>query len=239
MVVAIAPAQDRSIAGRTEWPEERKGGVMNTAPDPTDERGTTRARVVVVATAAVVALVIGLAAAAARPSARPADRTTPSAAATRSVTPEPSSSEPSPTVEPSDEPSAVPSPGAFDLADGIYPAFITGVDVSGGTVTVDLIQIFEGSAARRAALEDGVEPQDARYLSIYVRNENDLLRTLEVSRDVRIRFMGTCESPPNRHAALTELRDETTPYSETFYYSVRLMAGQIDRLAQHLTISAC
>jgi hypothetical protein len=51
--------------------------------------------------------------------------------------------------------------------------------------------------------------------------------------------MGVCDVPPNRTAALTKLRKETTPYDETFYYAVRVSAGEIGRMVQHLTISAC
>jgi hypothetical protein len=116
---------------------------------------------------------------------------------------------------------------------------VTGVDVQGATVTLDVIQLFEGTSARRAAIQDGVAREDARYLTIYVRNENDLLRTLPVAENVRIRFMGVCDVPPNRTAALTKLRKATTPYDETFYYAVRVSAGEIGRMVQHLTISAC
>ena len=156
------------------------------------------------------------------------ETTGPKATATR--TPQSTPSVPSPT------PSAS-SP--YDLADGMYPAFIRRVDVDGAAVTVDLIQIFKHDAARRAAIQDGVDRSDARYLPIYVRNENERLRTLPVAKEVRIRFMGVCLEAPNRHAALTELREATTPYDETFYYAVRLEDGAVASLDQHLAIVAC
>jgi hypothetical protein len=147
------------------------------------------------------------------------------------VPPAPSAPPASPSVEPAPDPNA--------LADGTYPTYVRDVDVHGATITVDVVQVFKRRAAAHAAMEDGVARRDARYLWIYLRNENDLLRTVPVARDVRIHFIGVCETPPNRHVALTELSDATTPFDTTFYYAITVVDGQIHRVGQHLAISGC
>src|SRR5438874_1749913 len=75
------------------------------------------------------------------------------------------------------------------LADGIYPTYVRGVDVQGSTITVDVLQVFEGEDAAKTAIEDGMSPNEAKYLYVYVRNQNPLLRTLPVAADVVIDFL--------------------------------------------------
>lgn len=221
----MEPTPEQEDRRRWRWPSGRAGRAL-----------------VVGVMASTIGLVIGLVAAVAGPTPassdpgrRPLATSSPSLPVVERTAAGPAAQ---PTAEPSPEPTE-PSPAGFDLADGVYPAFIRDVNVAGSTVTVDLIQVFEGPSARRAAIEDGTSPEDARYLFLYVRNDNDLLRTLPVARDVRINFMGVCETPPSRHAALTELRKQTTPFDTTFYYSVGLSSGEIERLGQHLAIVAC
>src|SRR5439155_16753678 len=71
-------------------------------------------------------------------------------------------------------------PAAPVLADGVYPTYVTKVDVDGATITVDVIQVFQDEAAEKAAIEDGVQDVVAEGMYIYVRNENPRLRTLAV-----------------------------------------------------------
>jgi hypothetical protein len=124
------------------------------------------------------------------------------------------------------------------LEDGVYPSYIRGVNIEDATVTVDVVQVFEEDAAVKAAVEDGKPRSEAKYLYIYVRNENGLFRTLPVSEDVRIRFIGGCESG-DRRLALEELSKETRPFNTSYYYSVYVTNGEIDHIVQHLAISAC
>ncbi|GBC87855.1 hypothetical protein HRbin12_01873 [bacterium HR12] len=136
--------------------------------------------------------------------------------------------------------SAPPDPAV--LADGTYPTYVRGVDVHRATVTVDVIQTFMGREAVRAAMEDGLSRRDAheyRYWPVYVRNENALLRTLPVSREVAIRFVGECESPGTRTAALRALRRAVTPFDTTYYYSVTVAGGSVVRIVQHVAVPAC
>jgi len=137
---------------------------------------------------------------------------------------------PSPTAEPASDPTA--------LADGVYPTYVRAVDVRGATITVDVLQVFAGAAAHEAAIEDGVRWMDVRYNPVYIRNENPLLRTLPVARDVRIKLIAICMAP-NRWVGLTELRRATTPFTDTFYYAVTIVGGSVERIRQLVTAAGC
>jgi hypothetical protein len=138
--------------------------------------------------------------------------------------------EPSPSAEPALDPNA--------LADGVYPTFLRAVDVQGATVTVDVLQIFVGGAARQAAIEDGRSWADVRYDPVYVRNENPLLRTLPVTRDVRIEFLDGCVGS-NQWGGLTRLSTDAKPFTESLYYEVTVVGGSITEILQKIAISAC
>ena len=72
----------------------------------------------------------------------------------------PAVTDPSPSVAPTQpSPSVEPAPDPNALADGVYPTFVRAVDVQGGTVTVDVLQVFVGAEQRQAAIEDGVDWQ--------------------------------------------------------------------------------
>jgi hypothetical protein len=184
--------------------------------------------VMLVTTGVIVARAGGPPAAAAvrRPSATVVK---PSTVATTPTTPQQS-----PSAQP-----AGPSTTSPALGDGIYPAYIRGVNVPGAAITIDVVQVFENEAAATAAVEDGQSPGEAQYLYVYVRNESSRLRTLPVASDARIHFVGACESPPDQHAALEELAKKTTPFTDAYYYSVEVNDGVIRDITQHLAISAC
>lgn len=215
---------------------------------PRSGRGRRRSIVVVAATLAFAMLAGGVVVAATldrsepgRQVAQPSDVPTvvpPMTAPPAPESPEPKP-EPKPELKPEPKPEPEPKPDPYALEDGVYPTFIRDVDIQGAQITVDVIQVYKHDEAVRAAVQDGMKRRDARYLLVYVRNENDLLRTIPVARDVKIHFMGVCEVPPNRHVALTELSDATTPYGEGFYYALNVVDGQIHRIGQHLAISGC
>jgi hypothetical protein len=178
---------------------------------------------------------------------RPAPATDPAAQPKeRSVVrPRPAKTDPAPTTEaspPEDQASATPtSSDPTALADGTYPTYVRGVDVRGATITVDVIQTFTGKSAVRAAIENGTPRDEARqfFYPVYVRNQNDLLRTLPVAPDVSIQFIGECESPGTRDAQLSELSERTTPFETTFFYSITVSKGQVQGVVQHLALPAC
>jgi hypothetical protein len=71
------------------------------------------------------------------------------------------------------------------LADGRYATRITRVDATARRITVDVVQIFFGSDATRAAREDGA-PEVPPPNDVWIRNTNPQLRTLPVAKDARI-----------------------------------------------------
>jgi hypothetical protein len=147
--------------------------------------------------------------------------------------------------EPTVTPSPTPSPTPVDpyaLADGVYPAYVRAVDVAAGTVTVDVVQTFEGHAAVRAALEDGRAPWKARryrYYPVYIRNENPLLRTLDVRSDAVIVFTGECETTTYGRPGLRELAHRALPFTTDWYYSLTMNDDAVARIVQHIAIPAC
>jgi hypothetical protein len=151
----------------------------------------------------------------------------------------PAVAEPSPSEAPTQpSPTAEPAPDPTALADGVYPTYVRTVDVQGATVTVDVLQVFAGAAAHQAAIQDGVPWADVRYDRVYVRNENPLLRTLPVDRDVKIKFIAMCMSP-SRWVGLTELRKQTANFDELYYYEMSIVDGSVVAIDQRIAISAC
>jgi len=144
-----------------------------------------------------------------------------------------------------DQPGSGPGNGGHApvLADGGYDGFVRSVDVGGRTIVVDLVQVFEGQDAFKAAREDGKyaeEPSPGIWLpEWYVRNQNPLLRTLPVARDVRIQFRGSCEEFPAGPPALSELGRRSAHFKEAFYYHFRVEDGLVRSMQEKLTAPAC
>jgi hypothetical protein len=222
--------------------EEGRRAIMKNRK--TDRKQAHRGRLTVLVAIGVVVVGLGIGGVGAvlakgsRSTDIPSAPTRTPAASQSPETPDDQLSDPSPSETPMPEPSSTPAPDPNALADGVYPTFVRGVDVQGATVTVDVLQTFFGEAALTAAREDDVAVGDVIYDPVYIRNENPLLRTLPVSRDVRVEFIGGCESP-NRWVGLTQLRKDTTPYTESFYYEVTVVDGTVVLITQKIAISAC
>jgi hypothetical protein len=154
------------------------------------------------------------------------------------TSPSATATSPTPTVTPRPSTSASPTPDPTALADGTYPTFVRAVDLDGATVEVDVLQVFVGAEAHQAALEDGVSWNDVRFNPVYIRNENPLLRTLPVARDAHIKLLGMCEAP-SRSIGLKQLRNETTPFTDTFYYDVTVVGGSVVGITQKIAVAAC
>jgi hypothetical protein len=81
------------------------------------------------------------------------------------------------------------------LADGRYAVRITGVDPAARRITVDVVEIFFGADADRAAREDHAAevppPND-----VWIRNTNPQLRSLPVAQDapITVNVHGAAES---------------------------------------------
>lgn len=98
-------------------------------------------------------------------------------------TPTATTGSPSPSPSPTDSPSPTPGP---ELEDGRHFGYIESVDIRTlpGTMVFDLAYFLTGDEANEAAEEHGDEtPVPNDY---YIVNDNPRLRTLVVSRNIRI-----------------------------------------------------
>jgi len=127
------------------------------------------------------------------------------------------------------------------LADGRYDSYIRTVDSHRNRLVVDLVQVFDGQAARDAAIADGMARDEAQYLGVYVRNQNPRLRTLPLARDLRLDLRGgDCEAPRNHQ--LTKLAADARSMSgpiHTYYFTLTVRAGAVHQVQEFLAINAC
>jgi hypothetical protein len=129
--------------------------------------------------------------------------------------------------------------GVVTLADGRYNAYVRKVDPDRDLIVVDLVQVFTGKAAVRAALEDGMDRSAAEVRDTYVRNQNDRLRTLEMAGGVRLNLLGSCEST-GQEALFTKLiKDATYGQGHLFYYTLGVQGGVVQRIDEHQAQPAC
>jgi type V secretory pathway adhesin AidA len=170
----------------------------------------------------------------ARPAPAPADAVPPTVAA------QPSAAEPA--ANPAPESTAAPAAaGAATLAleDGDHDAYITKVDSANDRIVVDVVQVFHDDAAVRAAIADGKSASDARYLTTWVRNENPRLRTLPLAGDLRVKLRDACGEPdPGREALLAKLAANAS-LDGTYYYTLTVRHGTVERIQERLAVSAC
>jgi hypothetical protein len=129
--------------------------------------------------------------------------------------------------------------GVTTLADGRYDGYVRKVDPDRDLIVVDLVQVFTGKAAVRAALEDGMDRSAAEVRDTYVRNQNDRLRTLEMAGGVRLNLIGSCEST-GQEALFTKLiKDATYGQGHLFYYTLQVQGGMVQRIDEHQAQPAC
>ena len=197
------------------------------------------ARIITAVTLATAALVTGsyLAVSTAHPSA--AAPTTP--VTTHPVDPPKPPTPKPPTPKPRDPIiDRIPTPRPV-LADGRYDSYIRTVDSRRNRLVVDLVQVFDGQAARDAAIADGMARDEAQYLGVYVRNQNPRLRTLPLARDLRLDLRGgDCEAPLNHQLAklATDARAMSGPI-HTYYFTLTVRGGAVHQVQEFLAINAC
>jgi hypothetical protein len=186
---------------------------------------------------AVVAIAVGASlAVATRPIVRPApaavDAVPPTAAADQGA------AEPAARPESSAAPAAA-GAAAPALEDGDHDAYITKVDGANDRIVVDVVQVFHDNAAVRAAIADGRSASDARYLTTWVRNENPRLRALPLAGDLQVKLRDACGEPdPGREALLTRLAANAS-LDGTYYYTLTVRDGAVERIQERLAVNAC
>jgi hypothetical protein len=133
--------------------------------------------------------------------------------------------------------SAATAKDAAALADGVHHALIRGVDVANGRLTVDVVQAFFDGDAVKAAIADGRSREEARYLPVWLRNENPRLRTLPVAAGFEAAFLNPCEEPSGRGAVLEQLA--TNARSGVYFYSLTVRDGAVQSVQERLAVNAC
>jgi hypothetical protein len=83
------------------------------------------------------------------------------------------------------------SAGASVLADGRHPVYLTGLDLSGRTVTFDLIQFLTGAAAKDAWIKEHPEEPEGPPNDYFIANDNQRLRTLPLADAVEVTVVDT------------------------------------------------
>ena len=127
--------------------------------------------------------------------------------------------------------------GVVTLADGSYDGYVRKVDPDRDLIVVDLVQVFKGDDAVRAAIEDGIDRQAAEVRDTYVRNQNDRLRTLEMASGVRLHLLGSCDSTGREELFSKLIKD--AGYGDLFYYTLRVQGGMVQRIDEHQAQPAC
>jgi hypothetical protein len=124
--------------------------------------------------------------------------------------------------------------GVVTLVDGRYDGYVRKVDPDRDLIVVDLVQVFTGDAAVRAAIADGMDRDAARVRD---RNQNDRLRTLEMASNVRLHLIGACDSTGREELFSTLIKDAN--YGDLFYYTLRVQGGMVQRIDEHQAQPAC
>jgi cytoskeletal protein RodZ len=209
--------------------------------------GRRRRRQLVLVASALAVLVIALGASLAIAT-NPVDRQVPAeagavptaAADDQGQTAPPDQDAPTAPAESSSDPGPAASDGAAPtLDDGDHPAYITKVDGANNRIVVDVVQVFHDDAAVKAAIADGEPPSKAKYLTGWVRNQNPRLRTLPLAGDLKVDLLGSCEETGNdRQAVLTKLAD-SAKRKGSYYFSLTVDDGKVERIQERLAINAC
>ena len=123
------------------------------------------------------------------------------------------------------------------LPDGDTTAYIT--KVASDRIVVDVVQVFHDDQAVKEAVADGKSPSDAKYLTTYVRNENPRLRTVPLAGDLEVKLRDACGEPGNnREAQLTRLA-ANAKLGGTYYYTLSVSDGTVERIEERLAVNAC
>jgi len=179
-----------------------------------------------------------------------ASRPTPTASAPSATAEEPGTATPDTQSNPVQQPTQdqqAPGQAANDtttgqppaLADSRHDAFIRKLDTRGGTVVVDVVQVFKDKDAVEAAVQDGRTRDAAQYLPVYVRNQNPRLRTLPLASNLRVHLLGGCEDSTLSKQALLDKLASNAKIAGVYYYTLTVKDGAVQRIDEHLAVNAC
>ena len=197
-----------------------------------------RAQLVLVASAlVVVAAAVGASLAiATRPIQRPAAADVPGSSAGQPAVAGQQATRPPAEAGASQAPAAT---GTLALDDGDHDAYITSVDGANRRIVVDVVQVFHDARAVKEAVADGKSPAEAKFFTTWVRNENPRLRTLPLADDVQVKLRDTCgEGGGDRDAQLTRLAANAR-LNGTYYYTLTVDDGTVERIRERLAVNAC
>jgi hypothetical protein len=125
------------------------------------------------------------------------------------------------------------------LPDGDHDAYITRIDRANNRIVVDVVQVFHDDQAVKEAIADGRSRADAQYLTTWVRNQNPRLRTLPLASGLVVKLWGSCEDGSHdRDQLLTQLAANASQKG-TYYYTLTLAGGKVQRIQERLAINAC
>jgi hypothetical protein len=134
----------------------------------------------------------------------------------------------------------VPAPRPV-LADGRYDSYVRTVDRRRNRLVVDLVQVFQGQDAVKAAIADGIPRDQAQVLYVWVRNQNPRLRTLPMASDLRLDLLpGDCiESPNHQFAKLLKDSRAMSNSRPAYYFTLTVAGGVVHRIQEDKTFNAC
>jgi hypothetical protein len=144
-----------------------------------------------------------------------------------------------PTGSGPDEGSGGPDGGAPVLPDGATQAYITKVDSANDRIVVDVVQVFHDAEAVKAAVADGRPASEAKFLTTWVRNDNPRLRTVPLAGDLEIKLRNACDEPGGSREALLATLAANASQKGTYYYTLTVSDGTVQRIEERLAVNAC
>jgi len=123
------------------------------------------------------------------------------------------------------------------LPDGVHHALIRKVDVAGDRITVDVVQLFLDGDAVKVAIADGKPREEARYLMVWLRNENPRLRSLPLATNLRVDFFRSCDESPDRRALLKKLAGNAR--LGVYFYTLSVRDGSVHAIKERQITPAC
>ena len=123
------------------------------------------------------------------------------------------------------------------LPDGVHHTLIRKVDIAHDRITVDVVQLFLDGDAVKAAMADGKSREQARYLTVYLRNQNPRLRTLPLASDLKVDLHGSCEENTDRRTLLEQLAGNVR--LGLYFHTLTVRDGVVHAIKERQIQPAC